>query len=220
MKTLSIFQQLMLPQLINGTLERVLNYLIQRTDDCEPYLRKLNHKILQVKLQKFDLPFYFIFSPQRIDLLNQYEGESDCAIDIAPNLLLHLPKKAQLSQFINDRSILLQGDLQVLQDFVALIEFLEKDPAELLSRYIGDVPAQSAVDFLNKLRHIMQHKLSQSQQFWGERLTEEWQVISPSLAIADFCDQVKILEKDTALLEQKINKLCAQVPNKMDKQCI
>ncbi|WP_245853281.1 ubiquinone biosynthesis accessory factor UbiJ [Pasteurella oralis] len=209
MKTLSIFQQLMLPQFMNGALESALNYLIQHTNYCEPYLRKLNNKVLQVKLQKLGLPFYFIFSPQRIDLLSHYEGESDCAIDIAPNLLLHLPKKAQLSQFINDRSILLQGDLQVLQDFVALIEFLEKDPAELLSRYIGDVPAQSAVDFLNKLCHIMQHKLSQSQQFWGERLTEEWQVISPSLAIADFCDQVKTLEKDTALLEQKIQKLCA-----------
>lgn len=207
---MTFLQQLMLPQLINGTLESVLNHFIQHTTQCELYLRKLNNKVLQVKLQKLELPIYFFFSSQRIDLLNQYEGESDCAINIAPSLLLHLPKKSQLSQFINDKSILLQGDLQVLQDFVALIEFLEKDPAELLSRYIGDVPAQSAVDFFKKLHQIMQHKLSQSQQFWSERLTEEWQVVSPSLAIADFCDQVNTLEKDTILLEQKINKLYAQ----------
>ncbi|EJS86703.1 hypothetical protein AAUPMB_16977, partial [Pasteurella multocida subsp. multocida str. Anand1_buffalo] len=86
-------------------------------------------------MQKIDLPIIF-FSSQRIELLSRYEGETDCAVDIAPSLLFHLPKKSQLSQFINDKSIYLQGDLQVLQDFVALIEFLEKDPAELLSPYL------------------------------------------------------------------------------------
>ncbi|MGC7559105.1 ubiquinone biosynthesis accessory factor UbiJ [Pasteurella sp. PK-2025] len=210
MKPLPFFQQLMLPQFLSAGLETLLNQLIQHTDHCEPYLRKLNNQVLAVKLQQIDLPLYFVFSAQRIDLLTQYEGHCDCVVEIAPSLLLHIPKKSELSQCINDKSILLQGDLQVLQGFVALLEFVEKDPAELLSRYIGDVPAQSAVDFLRKLRHLFQHKLKQSQQFWGERLTEEWEVISPRLAIADFCDQVKILEKDTAHLAQKIEQLSIQ----------
>ncbi|MFC0794951.1 ubiquinone biosynthesis accessory factor UbiJ [Pasteurella multocida] len=203
----TFFQQLMLPQYLCAGVETLLNKLIQQTAYCAPYLRKLNNKVLVVKLQKIDLPIYFFFSLQRIELLSRYEGETDCAVDIAPSLLFHLPKKSQLSQFINDKSIYLQGDLQVLQDFVALIEFLEKDPAELLSPYLGDVPAQTAVDFLTKLTRSIKYKLNQSQQFWGERLTEEWQVISPSLAIADFCDQVKHLEHQTAHLEQKIEML-------------
>ncbi|MGC7588993.1 ubiquinone biosynthesis accessory factor UbiJ [Bisgaard Taxon 46] len=207
MKPLPIFQQLMLPQFITAGLETLLNKLIAHTEYCEPYLRKLDNKVLTVKPQKLDFPLYFVFSQQRIDLLTQYEGEPDCSVEIAPSLLFHMPKKSELSQFINDKSILLQGDLQVLQDFVALSEFIEKDPAELLSHYIGDVPAQSAVDFLRKLNQLFKQKINQSQQFWGERLTEEWQVVSPSLAIADFCDQVKTLEKDTALLEQKIAQL-------------
>lgn len=207
MKPLNIFQQLMLPQFITAGLETLLNKLIAHTEYCEPYLRKLDNKVLTVKPQKLHFPLYFVFSQQGIDLFTQYEGEPDCSVEIAPNLLFHMPKKAELSQFINDKSILLQGDLQVLQEFVALIEFIEKDPAELLSHYIGDVAAQSAVDFLRKLNQILKYKISQSQQFWGERLTEEWQVVTPSLAIADFCDQVKILEKDTVLLEQKVTKL-------------
>ena len=122
--------------------------------------------------------------------------------------LLFTPlKKSQISQWINDKSIVLEGDLQVLQDFAALVEFLEKDPAELLSPYVGDIAAQSAVNFLRKITAIGRQKLSQSQRYWGERLTEEWQLISPALALADFADEVKTLEKQTALLEQKINQL-------------
>ncbi|XWY21495.1 ubiquinone biosynthesis accessory factor UbiJ [Bisgaard Taxon 45] len=203
----TFFQQLMLPQCLCASVETLLNQLIQQTAYCEPHLRKLNNKVLAVKLQKLELPIYFFFSLQRIDVLSQYEGEPDCAVDIAPSVLFHLPKKSQLSQFINDKSLYLQGDLQVLQDFVALIEFLEKDPAELLSPYLGDVAAQSAVDFVTKFTQMAKYKLSQSQQFWGERLTEEWQVLSPSLAIADFCDQVNELATQTTYLEQKIDTL-------------
>ena len=61
--------------------------------------------------------------------------------------------------------------------------------------------------FLCKITAIGRQKLSQSQRYWGERLTEEWLLISPALALADFADEVKTLEKQTALLEQKINQL-------------
>ncbi|QLB12421.1 ubiquinone biosynthesis protein UbiJ [Bisgaardia hudsonensis] len=199
--------QLLFPQWLNAGLETLLNQLIDRTAHCEPYFHKLNGKVLAIRLQKLATPIHFIFSEKRIDLLNQYEGDVDCAVTVAPSLLLKMPKKSQISEYINDQSIQLQGDLQVLQDFVGLIEFLEKDPAELISPYVGDVVAHSAVSFLGNFVAIIKQKLTQSEKYWGERLTEEWQLLSPSLAIADFCDQVKILAKQTALLEQKLLQL-------------
>ena len=200
-------QQLMLPQLVNGGLETLLNHLIQRTEYCEPYLRKLQEKVLAVHFEHLNQQIYLMFSAQRVDLLHQYEGSTDCASRISPNLLLKFPKKSELTQYINDKSIVLDGDLQVLQDFVALVEFLEKDPAELLSRYIGDVAAHTMVEGGRKLLNEIRQKATQSQRYWGERLTEEYELIAPSLAIADFCDQVETLEKQTALLEKKIKNL-------------
>ncbi|EJS86768.1 hypothetical protein AAUPMC_17460, partial [Pasteurella multocida subsp. multocida str. Anand1_cattle] len=85
----TFFQQLMLPQYLCAGVETLLNKLIQQTAYCAPYLRKLNNKVLAVKLQKIDLPIYFFFSSQRIELLSRYEGETDCAVDIAPSLLFH-----------------------------------------------------------------------------------------------------------------------------------
>ena len=192
-------QQWMLPQLLNSGLESVLNYLIGRTAYCAPYLRKLAGKSLQVKVKNMDITLFFLFSESRVDILQQYETTPDCAVTLSLKLLFTPLKKSQISQWINDKSIVLEGDLQVLQDFAALVEFLEKD--------VGDIAAQSAVNFLRKITAIGRQKLSQSQRYWGERLTEEWQLISPALALADFADEVKTLEKQTALLEQKINQL-------------
>ncbi|VEI47346.1 Uncharacterized protein conserved in bacteria [Actinobacillus equuli] len=42
---------------------------------------------------------------------------------------------------------MLNGDIQVLQHFTALLDELEKDPAELLSPFVGDVLAQTSTDF-------------------------------------------------------------------------
>ncbi len=195
--------QLMLPQLFNSGLETLLNYLLQRSDGAA-YLRKLNGKVLALRLQKIDMPLYFVFSARRIDLLHQYADEPDCAVEIAAGLLFNLPKKSQLSTCINAQSIRLQGDLQVLQDFVGLLERLENDPAELISPYVGDVAAHSAVSFLRVFGMAIKRKSAQSQRYWGERLTEEWALLAPSLAIADFCEQVKTLEKQTALFERKL----------------
>lgn len=206
---MNLLQQLMLPQILNAGLETAFNHLLKNTAHIEPHLRKLNGKCLLVTLDKVNISVYFLFSTQQIDVLNQYEVEVDCAVQLSPTLLLKKPEKSQLSQFINDQSIRLQGDLQVLQDFVALVEFLQKDPAELLSHYVGDVVAHSAVTFLKNLACLLQSKFNKSQQFWGERLTEEYEVIAPSLAIEDFCQQVKTLEKQTALLEQKFKQILA-----------
>nr|WP_245872565.1 SCP2 sterol-binding domain-containing protein [Avibacterium endocarditidis] len=93
-------------------------------------------------------------------MLNRYEGEVDCAVSLNAQLLFKMPSKQQLSRYLNDQSIQLQGDLQVLQDFTALLEFLEKDPAELLSPFVGDVIAQSAVDswFLSNRKTQIERK--------------------------------------------------------------
>lgn len=200
----------MLPQLVNAGLETALNGLISRSQGISPILRRLNGKILAVNLSRFQQQLFLVFSLQRVDILQHYEGEADCSVEISPNLLLKFPKKAELSRYINDKSIILQGDLQILQDFATLMEQLEKDPAELLSPYLGDVASQSAVDFARVLLSGIKQRSQTSGRYWSERLTEEYQLVAPRLAIADFCDEVKILEKQTALLAEKISYLQQQ----------
>lgn len=197
--------QLMPAQLINAGLETLLNYLIKNTAHTENYFYKLNGKILALHLQRFDFPIYFVFSQDRIEVLHDYQGEVDARVSLARNMPFTIPQKSQLSQLINNQQLSLEGDLQVVQDFTALLEFLEKDPAEILSRYLGDVPAHMLVESVRELRQCLINKGTQSQKYWGERLTEEWCLLAPSLAVIDFCQQVEELATKTAELEQKLS---------------
>lgn len=197
----------MFTQFAQAGMETAFNYLLRRSPEVMPLLAKLKGKVLRIKLQQYNLQCYLLFSSQKVDVLGQYEGDVDCDVALSSHLLFTVPQKSELSQYINDKSIILNGDLQLLQDFVSLLERVEKDPALLLAPYLGDVVAYSAVNLCQKLANKTKQRINLSQQYWGERLTEEWQLLSPRLAVADFNEEVKKLEKQTALLEQRITAL-------------
>lgn len=219
----------LLPSFLSGVVEKIGNYLLERTPDREKWLRPLNGKVLALSIkqqeqqptsleaknieEKTQSPIaYILFSAQRLDLLTAYQGEMDCQVQADFELLRQLclgkiPQKQQLSQLINQRQIILEGDLQVLQHFTALLEAIEKDPAELLSPYLGDVLAHTTVSFLQQGRTLLEKNVRQAQRHWGERLTEEWQLVAPQLALVDFADQVEELAQQVNQLEQKIARL-------------
>ncbi|MFC0308123.1 SCP2 domain-containing protein [Gallibacterium trehalosifermentans] len=206
----SLKQQLMLSQIANGLLEQGLNYLIQRSEGIAPYLRKLNNKVLSFSFQQGGHGF-LLFSQQHVDILTEYEGEADCVVIADANILWQRPQKSQLAEFINRQQIVFQGDLQVLQDTVALVEQLEKNPAELLAPYFGDVVAHILNRGVQQLQQQFKRQRQTAEHHWGARLSEEWQVIAPSLALLDFYDQVESLAQDVQRLEDKINHLTGKV---------
>lgn len=200
-------QTLMLPQLGNAAIESVLNYLINRTPKSEKYVAKLKGQVLAINIEKVNFNWFFVFSDKKVDVLKNYEGDTDCHITIAPSLLFKLPKKNEISENINNKSLKITGNLETSQNFVALLEFLEKDPAELLSPYLGDVVSQSAVSFLQNLTCVLKQRCEQSQVFWSERLSEEWLVLAPKLAVVDFQDQVEMLVERTDQVNKKLQQL-------------
>lgn len=200
-------QQLMLPQFAIAGLETAFNGLIQRSPQTLPILRKLAGKSLQICLKQPDLTLFAIFSEQRIDWLGHYEGDVDCQVNLDATALPKLADKSRLTELINNQTLVLHGDLQVLQNFTALLDGLEKNPAELLSPLLGDVVAQASTDFakgiLGKLRQQFRHNT----ETMVDNLIIERPVLVHRLQIVDFCDQVQELEKQAAELERKFAKL-------------
>lgn len=202
-----LLQQLMLPQFALGALETAFNHLIERSPQTSPMLRKLAGKILKIQLNQPNIILFVIFSENRADWLANYEGEVDCAVSLEAKALPKLADKSKLSELINNKTLILTGDIQVLQHFSQLLDELEKEPAELLSRFIGDVPAQASTDFAKAIFTKVKNQFVQDSQHLVDNLTTERPVLVHRLQVVDFCDQVKELEQQAVRLEQKFAKL-------------
>lgn len=200
-------QQLMLPQFAIAGLETALNGLIKRSPHILPILRKLAGKNLQICLKQPDLTLFVFFSEQRIDWLGCYEGEIDCQVNLAANALPKLVDKSRLTELINNQTLVLHGDLQVLQHFTVLLDGLEKNPAELLSPLLGDVVAQASTDFAKGLLAKLKTQIQTNSANIVDNLMVERPVLVHRLQVVDFCDQVRELAKQAVELEQKMANL-------------
>jgi ubiquinone biosynthesis protein UbiJ len=58
------------------------------------------------------------------------------------SVLPKLRNRQQLTALIRSGDLEVQGDIQVVQNFVALCDLAEFDPAELLAPYTGDIVAE------------------------------------------------------------------------------
>ncbi|MDD0823377.1 SCP2 sterol-binding domain-containing protein [Mannheimia sp. AT1] len=200
-------QHLMLPQFTFGLIEAAFNALLKRSPHIEPNLRKLVGKVLKIELTSPKMDFFILFSENRTDWLGSYEGEADCAVTLAFETLPKLADKQKLTELINNKSLVLNGDIQVLQHFTALLEQLEKDPAELLSPFVGDVVAQTSTDFAKKLFGKVKSQFEQNNQHLVENLMQERPVLVHRLQAVNFYDQVEELAQQAVKLEQKFAKL-------------
>ncbi|HHW7579537.1 TPA: ubiquinone biosynthesis accessory factor UbiJ [Mannheimia haemolytica] len=200
-------QQLMLPQFTFGLIETAFNALLKRSPHIELNLKKLSGKVLKIALTSPKIDFFVLFSENRTDWLGNYEGEADCAVQLAFDTLPKLADKQKLTELINDKSLVLTGDIQVLQHFTALLEQLEKDPAELLSPFVGDVVAQTSTDLAKKVLGKIKAQFEQNNQHLVENLIQERPVLVHRLQAVNFYDQVEELAQQAVKLEQKFSKL-------------
>lgn len=199
----SLFQQLMLPQFATAGIETLFNNLLTRSPHLAPILRKLDGKILHIQLERPTLLFYILFSEQRTMWLSAYEGEADCCVHLATRALPMLADKRNLTELINNKTLVLQGDIQVLQDFTQLLEQLEKDPAELLSPFVGDVIAQTSTDMARGLFHKAKQQFERNRHQLVDNLLVERPVLVHRLELVHFGDQVEELAQQAVRLEQK-----------------
>lgn len=204
---MTFLDQLMLPQLAIGALETAFNGLIQRSPKAQPLLRKLAGKVLHFQFKQPNTAFFIVFSPTQTDWLSRYTDEPDCQVQLALETLPKLADKSRLSQLINDKALVLYGDLAVLQHFASLLEQLEKNPAELLSPYLGDVLAELSSNAAKGLFHQFKQHFAQQQRYAVENLLNERPVLVHRLQLVDFYDQVEELEKQVQQAEARLNLL-------------
>lgn len=197
----------LLPQWTTALIETAFNALVSRSPHIQPLLRKLDGAVLQLRLTQLNAQFFVVFSATRTDWLSDYEGEADCAVQLAPSALPHLADKSRLSELINNQSLIIQGNIEVLQHFSALLDGLEKNPAELLSPFIGDVAAQLSTDVAKNALDTFKQQFARNSRDVIENLTTERALLAHPLQLADFSDQVQQLAQQVSQLEQRIAKL-------------
>lgn len=193
--------------LITAGIEGVLNTFLYREQALKGPRQRLQGKVLRVVLKEFSVPLVLAFSEKQLDVLSQWEGEADCSVITRLSVLPKLQDRQQLTALIRSGELEVQGDLQVVQNFVALLDLAEFDPAEVLAPYTGDIAAEGISKVMRRGGSLLKKSLKRNQHYLAEALTEEWRVAPGKLEVAWFSEEISAVERSVEALTKRLDKL-------------
>jgi ubiquinone biosynthesis protein UbiJ len=196
---------MLLTPLLTAGLETALNRLLYREPSMKAARLRLAGKILRIRLQELDTPLTLIFSERQADVVGEWAGEADCTVSTRLGVLMKLRDRQQLSPLMRQGELIVDGDLQVVQQLVALLDMAEWEPADLLAPYLGDIAAQGIAQSVQKGAQLFRSALVRRQGHLGEVLTEEWKLAPAPLEIVWFNEEVDALARELDRLDARIN---------------
>ncbi|MEQ4924224.1 ubiquinone biosynthesis accessory factor UbiJ [Proteus hauseri] len=201
-----IASQVLYP-LLTASMETALNHVLYQENVLKPARNRLAGKVLALSIDEFPHSIYLIFSEQQIDVLSQWDDKTDCTIKTKLLTLMKLTDRQKMSALINRGDIVIDGDMQVVQHWSALLDMAEWDPAQYLAPYIGDLAAQGLSVVAGKSVQVLTTLFSRQKDYLRDTLIEEWKTAPSTLETVHFYDEIEQLEQQTAEFEKRLSTL-------------
>ncbi|MDX7990899.1 SCP2 domain-containing protein [Xenorhabdus sp. Reich] len=189
---------------LTAFLETTLNHLLYRETVLKPARLRLVGKTLSIKLKEIETPLVLIFSEQQVDVLSQWAESADCSMKTTIPALLKLRDRQCLSALINNGEIVIEGDMQVIQQWSALLDMSEWDPAYYLSPYVGDIVAEGISRMMKKGLNFANNTIARKKTYFTESLTEEWKMVPNALEVAYFSEEVDAVANKIIQIEKRL----------------
>lgn len=196
-----------LTPLLTASLESALNQILYRDRGLKAARQRLNGRSLAIVLAELQQPVTFVFSENQVDVIGAWGDTPDCTVKIRLATLPKLRDRQQLTALIRSGELEVEGDLQLVQQFSALLDLAELDPAEYLAPWIGDIAAEGLTKFARRGFNALRRDVERKQSYLGQTLTEEWRLAPGKLELAWFSEEVDALTRSLDTLDARINQL-------------
>ncbi|ATZ10177.1 ubiquinone biosynthesis protein UbiJ [Erwinia amylovora] len=193
--------------LLTASLETALNHVLYRDRGLKLARQRLSGRSLAIVLAELKQPVTIIFSEQRVDVIGHWSDTPDCTVKTRVVTLPKLRDRQQLTTLIRSGELEVEGDLQVVQQFSALLDLAELDPAEYLSPWVGDIAAQGMTRFFLGGFNAVRRDVQRKQGYLAQTLTEEWRQAPGPLELASFAEEVDALTRSLNALDARIHRL-------------
>ena len=187
-------------------MEIAINRALKLDDESYQKMIALKGHIIGIELLGFNVKFYLAPNIDGVQVLADTEETVDTWIRGTPLSMM----KIGLS---NDRSALfkgdvtIEGDMELGQKFQRILDGLEIDWEEPLSKVVGDVTAHQLGDLVRGFSSWAVNSIESISQTTGEYFQEESQDVVSSVETERFVDKVDILRSDTERLALRLEKL-------------
>jgi ubiquinone biosynthesis protein UbiJ len=199
---------------LTATLEGLLNKAIHLDPETPARLAPLHGRVIRMDLLGVGGSLYFIPDPNGIQILNEYEAETDCTLRGSPFDLIRMRGSRESVEQLFQGTIEIEGDTALAQAFGALLSDLDIDWEEPLSQVTGDIAAHEIGKLVRSAVNWGRAVGRTSEQNLKEYLHEELRLLPGPNELASFIKEVDRLRDDTERLDARIQQLKQRLDDK------
>ncbi|NIR60188.1 MAG: sterol-binding protein, partial [Gammaproteobacteria bacterium] len=130
-----------LPALIGSVIEDALNRYLAMDPDSAHRLESIQAKAIALDLRGLDLTLFILVRPPRLSVLTELEAAPDTRLRGTPLGLLSMGLGEGGARQLFGGDVEIEGDIETGQRLQAILQAVEIDWEEQISRLTGDVVA-------------------------------------------------------------------------------
>lgn len=191
-------------------LEHTVNAVLRLDPEGSAALGRFNGKVIAIELVGSPLVLYCLPGPGSLMLLSQYRGNPDTTLSGRPLALLKLVT-GDSRRVLFEGEVKIRGDVELGQQFKQVLDRLQIDWEEAMSRITGDIVAHKAGHFLREVGSWWANSRERISANGAEYLQQEMWVLPTRPEVEQFYREVETLRDDVARLKARLAQLEQQL---------
>lgn len=193
-----------LPGLFTALMQMSFDAALDGNDEALAMCEDLEGAVIAIELTEFGAPLYLRPRSGGIDVMNAWEGAPDVSLrGTVPALLM---ANFQRGKGI-PKGIRIDGNAETGQRFQKLLQLLNIDWEERLSKFAGDTAAHRIGRFFRGSREFAKQSAERISDNLREYLQEESEDLPRRREIEEFLNAVDALRSDADRVEARLQRL-------------
>jgi len=193
--------------------EKLVNKALSLDEETLHALAKLGGKVIAFEFSNTNLTVFLFPSITGLEINTVYDNKADVLIKGTPtNFIMMLASSKQGNASLpTDMQVI--GDIGLAQRFQAIMQNIEIDLEEPLSKWLGDSVAYQLGKFIRSTGHLATNTGKTLAMDMSEYLRFEIHMLPDDLLVEEFCKEVDVLREDVDRLSQQIKRLKVKINN-------
>ena len=200
-----------LPVALTAGLEAALNKLISMDPAAQGKIKELSGKVIAIELKDLNLQFHLLPTGETLCVQGKFEGEADATLRGSSLSMLRMGLRDNASDSLFSGDVAIDGDVELGEKFRSILDSIDIDWEEQLSKITGDVAAHQVGRVVRGVMEWGGRTAETLRQDVTEYLHEESRIVPAHDEVESFSKAVDQIRMDVDRLEARLQRLKARL---------
>jgi len=191
--------------------EKLINKALSLDEETLCSLASLEGKTIAFEFINTNLVVFLFPSAKGLAIHTTYENKPDVLIKGTPTNFIMMMASSKKKNAGLPTDMQISGDIGLAQRFQEIMQNIEIDLEEPLSKWVGDTMAYQIGKFVRGARRFTLNTSKTLAMDISEYLRFEINMLPDDLLVEEFSKEVDVLREDVDRFEQRVNKLEKQI---------